>query len=71
MDKKIWSHFLEKLSTHLTVASQMSLNSEIDAGTVKELLKALKKFKFNKIKNLLPNGDLELEDRTLVPWRSL
>ena len=71
VDEKTWTQFLEKLSTHLTVASQMSLNTELEQATVKELLKALKKFKHNKIKNLTPSGDLELEDKTIIPWRSL
>jgi len=71
IDEDSWSIFLRVLSTDLTVANQMSLNKELKAPFIKEITKGLKNYSQNFIKTLNSNGDLILEDETVISWRDL
>ena len=69
--EEAWEIFLRTLSSDLTVANQMSLNKEIKAQYIKVIVKGLKNWSGNYIKNITPTGDIILEDETVVSWRNL
>ncbi len=69
--KTQWTQFLSHLILLSSQAAITAQDSKISKATLNELKLALKKYPKNKIKTLLANGSLKLNDGTTTNWRDL
>ncbi len=66
-----WKQFLSHLISLSSQAAIAAQDSKISKPIIAQLEPALKKHENNKIKSLLPNGGLELNNGTTIHWRDV
>lgn len=66
-----WFKFIDSLHSQLLKASKLCQSNKINETQQGELLAALKKWPKNEVKNILDNGNLVLNDQSIIGWNQL